>query len=161
MYSKKVLLLIVLVAVFVVLLTADYELLFFNSKKQQKEYVYLSSGMVDKLFTKDSNKKYSNIITGNIFNLALPNKPKKIVPKPVVNTEFMLEIRGLTITPESRYALIWDKQEQKAIVATEGEEIKKWQVLSIFNDRIVLGSADVKKEILLTPEENEQKNNEN
>ena len=161
MFNKQVLLLIVLVGIFVVLLTADYEVLFFKSKKQQKDHVYLSAGMVDKLFNKQSQEKYANIVTGNIFNLAAKTeKDIEVTEKPVVNTEFVLEIRGLTITPDNRYALLWDKQEQKSIVAKEGEEIKKWQVLSIYNDRIVLGSADIKKEILLNPPDEKQKNNE-
>jgi hypothetical protein len=152
--------LITLTGIFVVLLVADYELLLFNSKKKQKDHVYLSAGMIDKLFNKESQEKYSNIVTGNIFNLE--TKTEKIKPSemPVVNTEFILEIRGLTITPQERYALLWDKQEQKSIVAKEGEEIKKWQVLSIYNDRIVLGSADIKREILLNPTDEKLNNNE-
>ena len=162
MFNKQVMLLISLMGIFVILLTTDYELLFFENKNQQKDHVYLSAGMVDKLFNKQSQEKYANIVTGNIFNLEAKNEMDiKDKEKSVVNTEFALEIRGLTITPDNRYALLWDKQEQKSIVAKEGEEIKKWQVLSIFNDRIVLGSADIKKEILLNPPEEKLKNNEN
>jgi len=160
MFNKQALLLIVLMGIFIALLVMDYELLLFNSKKTQKEHVYLSAGMIDKLFNNQSQEKYSNIVTGNIFNLETKTEKVKLSEKPVVNTEFILEIRGLTITPQERYALLWDKQEQKSIVAKEGEEIKKWQVLSIYNDRIILGSADIKREILLKPTDKKLNNNE-
>lgn len=160
MFNKQALSLIVLMGIFIALLVMDYELLLFNSKKMQKDHVYLSAGMIDKLFNKDSQEKYSNIVTGNIFNLETKTEKVKLSEKPVVNTEFILEIRGVTITPQERYALLWDKQEQKSIVAKEGEEIKKWQVLSIYNDRIVLGSADIKREILLKPTDKKLNNNE-
>lgn len=148
MYNKKTLPLAVLSSLLVVLMVADYEVLFFDIDKKQKDYGFLSSGVVDKMFGKVSQEKYSNIVSYNIFNLAGNDENIK-KKEPRIDTGFILEVRGVTITRESRYALLWDKQDQKSIVVSEGDEIKNWQILSILNDRVAIGSADIIKEIFV------------
>lgn len=151
MYNEKMIIMTVLSAIVVVEVALDFDVLFSAVAKQPKETIYRSSGMVDKMFGKESSAKYSNVVTGNIFGAAETGGTVQRVTNNMVRSvgDFMLELRGVTITPDKRFALIWDKQERKSIVADVGEDVSKWKVLSIFHDRVVIGSSGVEKEMFV------------
>lgn len=159
MYSKQVFVLASLLILLVVLAVADYEVFIIDNEKKKKDYNYISSGLVDKMFGRVSEKKYSNIITQNIFNISRDDSliKKNKTKNTKMHTKFIFEIRGVTIADEKKYVLIWDNQDNKSIVASEGDAIKSWQILSIFKDRIAISSADIIKELFIKPvNENEK-----
>ena len=160
MYSKQMFVLVSLLFLFAVLAMTDYETLLFENKNKKKTYNYISSGLVDKMFGRVSEQKYSNIVSQDIFNISNNNNilKKAEIKGPPKFTKFIFEIRGVTITDKNKYVLIWDNQDNKSIVASEGDEIKSWQILSIFNDRIAISSADVIKEIFIKPDDENENN---
>jgi len=140
-------------------LAMDYEKIFSAVTNKPKVALYRATGIVDKMFLIESPAKYSNIVQQNIFNL---DGYKKGIVKitenaRLVSNDFVFDVRGVTITPENKYALLWDKNEKISIIANEGENVKKWKIVSIFKDRIIIGidGDGAYKEIYVN------KNNEN
>ena len=66
-----------------------------------------------------------------------PPPPPPPKPKPPVFTA-NLEVTGIAITPERKLVMVWDKNRKETHVLAERETIRRWRVVSIDKQRVVL-----------------------
>ena len=110
---------------------------------------YAASGIVDRLFPRDAKAKFANIVSDGVLAEGARSTVLKSEKMRISLDDKSLELRGITITPGNRFALLWDKSRQKSIIAQEGDAINTMKLIAIQNDRIVIKDADKEKEMLL------------
>ncbi len=95
--------------------------------------------------------KYRNVVDDSLFAVnAVKAEPVAVVepepkpeppppppPKAPVFTA-NLEVTGIVITPERKLVMVWDKNRKETNVLAERETIRRWRVVSIDEQRVVL-----------------------
>lgn len=114
-----------------------------------KNATYAVSGIVDNLFPKVPEARYMNIISDGVVGEVVPDKKSAKPHQVIALNEKSLELRGVTITPDSKYALLWDKSKNKSVIAQEGDSIKSIKLISIYDDRVLVLESNKEKEIRL------------
>ena len=66
-----------------------------------------------------------------------PPPPPPPPPKPQPFTA-NLEVTGIAITPERKLVMVWDKNDEVTHVLAENERIRRWRVVSIDSQRVIL-----------------------
>ena len=66
-----------------------------------------------------------------------PPPPPPPPPKPQPFTA-NLEVTGIAITPERKLVMVWDKNDAVTHVLGENERIRRWRVISIDSQRVIL-----------------------
>ncbi|MDH5179738.1 MAG: hypothetical protein OEZ39_13730 [Gammaproteobacteria bacterium] len=126
----------------------DYSIFFTNGTQSAQAVTYKSAGMLEKFFPKTSPVKYQNVVENNIF---YPSEKTAAEPTntAIKSPGLMLDLRGITITPEQKFAVIVDVSQNKSIVVNEGEIVNNWTVGTIQNDRVMLESGGNVHELLI------------
>ena len=114
-----------------------------------KNTTYAVSGIVDNLFPKVPEARYMNIVSDGVVGEVVPDTKTGKPHQAITLNEKSLELRGVTITPDNKYALLWDKSKNKSVIAQEGDSIKSIKLISIYNDRVLVLESNKEKEIRL------------
>lgn len=154
MLSVKQTITLALLILFIGLVLVDYREVASSANGKQSTYVYRASGIVDNLFRHSNLLKNSNVIEKNIFLLS--EKPTNVNPVKVVNTQKnmnnTIELKGISITPDNRYAIVQYMKDSKTTILKEGESFNEYKVVKIFKDHIIARMQENTREIYLRKE---------
>jgi len=157
-YNLRLWLAAVLVAALAGVHVADYAALIDVPQERRSETTPISTGTVNQVVQQYVKRygfsKYQNVIDDSIFafNAVIKKEPVKIVLPPLLPPPepeklpalkirpFMarLEVTGIAITPVRKFVMIWDKVNKESQVLRESEKIRKWRVVLIEKDRVIM-----------------------
>lgn len=156
MLSKKYTVLLLFAGVVAAEAAVDTRLFVAAQETGNNKMTWLASGRVDNLFPRTSPAKYANVVQDNVFspmanNTAVTTGVQKHKPK------LALQLRGVTITPNKKFAVIWDAAANKSTVVDEGESVMQWKVVTIETDHVVITSGEKRHELFVRQEQDNRK----
>ena len=158
-YNPRLWLAAILVAALAGVHVADYATLIVAPIAQRDQLRPVSTGTVNQVVEQYLKRytfaTYQNVIDDSVFdfNVVVKKQPVKIElpppppppPKPekpaapkIKPFTVRLEVTGIAITPERKLVMIWDKVNKESQVLRESEKIRKWKVVLIEKERVIL-----------------------
>jgi len=159
-YNLRLWLAAILIAALAGVHVADYTALIDVPLARRDQPTPVSTGtvnqMVEQYLKRYGFARYQNVIDNSVFDfnvvvkkqpvkIELPPPPPPPPPKPekpaapkIKPFTVRLEVTGIAITPERKLVMIWDKVNKESQVLRESEKIRKWKVVLIEKERVIL-----------------------
>jgi len=152
----------ILVAALAAVHVADYPALYvalINVPQEHRSQSYPASTgtenqVVEQYLKRYAPSRYQNVIDDSVFDFNVvvkkepvkielpppppPPKPEKPVAPKIRPFTARLEVTGIAITPERKLVMIWDKVNRESQVLRESEKMRKWKVVLIEKERVIL-----------------------
>lgn len=149
MSGTKIILPVCLLSVLSVEAMVNLDSLHSKNSKEYRDSGYISQSVLDNKFPRASLAKYQNVVSDGVLGELEKAESSNHKAETINLSSNKLELRGITITPERKFAILLDKQKGKSVIAQEGDVVNSINLVEIMTDRVVLHKNNQNYELVL------------